>query len=104
MCQGSCVQYLLGVLYHVLACANWHLLCCCCCACVLLIDCLVLESLSVCTSRCDERADVFSLGVVLWELITHEPPRRGQLRDIKVPLVFHHIVRSSSGVLFLQPV
>lgn len=35
--------------------------------------------------RCDERADVFSLGVVLWELITQEPPRRGMLRDIMVP-------------------
>lgn len=41
--------------------------------------------MSVRESRCDERADVFSLGVVLWELVTQEYPRRGHLRDVKVP-------------------
>ncbi|KAL0053929.1 hypothetical protein WJX82_001314 [Trebouxia sp. C0006] len=35
--------------------------------------------------RCNEKADIFSYGVVLWEIITQEPPRRGHLRDLKVP-------------------
>lgn len=35
--------------------------------------------------RCDAKADVFSYGVVLWELITQEQPQRGHLRDIEVP-------------------
>lgn len=35
--------------------------------------------------RCNEKADIFSYGVVLWEIITQETPQRGTLRDIKVP-------------------
>jgi len=34
--------------------------------------------------RCNEKADIFSYGVVLWEIITQEPPRRGHLRDLEV--------------------
>ena len=37
-------------------------------------------------SRCDAKADVFSYGVVLWELITQEQPQRGHLRDIEVQI------------------
>ena len=29
---------------------------------------------------CSEKADIFSLGVLLHELVTHEVPVRGQLR------------------------
>ena len=29
--------------------------------------------------------DVFSYGVLLWELVTKELPQRGQLRDVRVP-------------------
>ena len=29
--------------------------------------------------------DIFSYGVVLWELVTQEIPRRGFLRDVEVP-------------------
>ncbi len=36
------------------------------------------------TCRCDEKADIFSYGVVLWELITQQHPRRGCLRDFQV--------------------
>lgn len=37
------------------------------------------------TCRCDEKADIFSYGVLLWELITQQHPRRGCLRDLQVP-------------------
>ena len=37
--------------------------------------------------RSDQRADIFSYGVVLWELITQERPERGALRDFKVNTV-----------------
>lgn len=29
--------------------------------------------------------DVFSYGVLLWELVTKEVPRRGHLRPVRVP-------------------
>lgn len=35
--------------------------------------------------RCNEKADIFSYGVLLWEIITQEAPRRGHLLDFKVP-------------------
>ena len=31
------------------------------------------------------QADIFSYGVILWEVVTHEQPSRGNLRDCKVP-------------------
>ena len=34
--------------------------------------------------RSDHRADIFSYGVVLWELITQEHPMRGEMRDLQV--------------------
>ncbi|DBA88396.1 TPA: hypothetical protein ACH3X2_004890 [Trebouxia sp. C0005] len=35
--------------------------------------------------KCNEKADIFSYGIVLWEIITQETPQRGTLRDIQVP-------------------
>ena len=31
------------------------------------------------------QADIFSYGVILWEIVTHEQPSGGGLRDCKVP-------------------
>lgn len=35
--------------------------------------------------KCTEKADIFSYGIVLWEIIAGERPVRGQLRDVEVP-------------------
>ncbi|KAL0019977.1 hypothetical protein WJX79_004684 [Trebouxia sp. C0005] len=34
---------------------------------------------------CSEKADIFSYGVILWEMVTHEQPTRGSLRDCRCP-------------------
>jgi serine/threonine protein kinase len=33
--------------------------------------------------RCTEKCDLFSFGVVLWEVITSETPQRGRLRSLE---------------------
>ncbi len=33
--------------------------------------------------KCNEVADIFSFGVLLWELVTGEIPRRGKLRELR---------------------
>ncbi|GAB4814549.1 hypothetical protein N2152v2_001595 [Parachlorella kessleri] len=35
--------------------------------------------------HCSEKADIYSLGVVLWELVTCEVPQRGRMREPRVP-------------------
>ena len=34
---------------------------------------------------CSGKADIFSYGVILWEIVTHEQPTRGGLRDCRCP-------------------
>ena len=34
-------------------------------------------------SRCSAKVDIFSLGTVLWELVTGEQPNRGRNRAVR---------------------
>ena len=31
------------------------------------------------------QVDVYSFGVIMWEVVSHEQPTRGRMRDLKVP-------------------
>ncbi len=63
---------------------------------------LITEILShVHPCRCNEKADIFSYGVVLWEIITQEPPRRGHLRDLKVRSCSQHTMCPAQKIVLL---
>ncbi|KAL0039658.1 hypothetical protein WJX77_004541 [Trebouxia sp. C0004] len=35
--------------------------------------------------HCNEKVDVYSFGVIMWEVVSHEQPARGRMRNLKVP-------------------
>ena len=50
------------------------------------------------------QVDMYSVGVLLWEIITHETPSRGQLRDFRVPEeCSHSIAEMHEACLQLDP-
>ena len=40
-------------------------------------------------ARCAMQVDIYSFGVVLWELVSGEMPQRGRLHDLQVLLGLH---------------
>ena len=44
------------------------------------------------------QVDMYSFGVILWELITTEVPRRGRLRGIKVRSLTHLLVQLRTNI------
>ena len=37
------------------------------------------------SGTCDMQVDIYSVGIILWELVTLMTPARGNLRSVKVP-------------------
>lgn len=44
-----------------------------------ILDCLQVLMGAACT----DKADIFSYGVMLWEIVTGQQPKRGQLRECR---------------------
>ena len=46
---------------------------------------------------CHPQVDIYSVGVVLWELVTKEQALRAQLRDVRVPAECPQVGSLDSG-------
>ena len=49
--------------------------------------------------HCGPEADIYSLGVLLWELVTSEIPYRGQLRWAHVTSIQRYMIMTEEGLL-----
>lgn len=47
--------------------------------------CTVKAPLAVIQASALLQVDVYSFGVIMWEVVSHEQPSRGRMRDLKVP-------------------
>lgn len=48
---------------------------------------------------CSNKVDMYSFGVIMWELVTGEQPRRGMLREIKYASLYLNQKRLSACFL-----
>jgi serine/threonine protein kinase len=45
-------------------------------------------------AKCSNKVDIYSFGVILWELVTGEAPQRGRMRSIRWVAQCHGVVCS----------
>jgi serine/threonine protein kinase len=49
-------------------------------------------------AKCSNKVDIYSFGVILWELVTGESPQRGRMRSVKCVYIRILLVRTHYGL------